>query len=418
VIVEQKPSRKNVAYLLILLTGVLIGFLGRGLFDLDTTRSVDSTPEIAPNTETIITQVRPPVIEEDLTEKPPFAILSEDTPPLLSSPLQVPSAMDQTQLNETDQKDELGIDDHVSTLAVASQIPLEESLETRSDPSPEDSMDITLKVPFADPVEKNTENPSNAAEKPVSMNRDSVQAMEQHDGFLLVTGGNFYMGDRLGLGLKYEKPVRDVRVNSFFISPREVSGYEWKEIMGSLPAGFLEASQEHPVEFITWFDAVNFCNALSNSKGYRSAYKVDGIKVEWDRSSNGYRLPTEAEWEFSAREGVDNADWRFSGNNDARMVATYEAGMPGRMGTLRANKLGIFDMSGNVAEWCWDWFAPYTATDSTDNPNGPETGKERILRGGSWYGSISAISVSARGSANPMNRLRGVGLRLVRTGSQ
>lgn len=227
------------------------------------------------------------------------------------------------------------------------------------------------------------------------------------DGFILLPSGSFLMGN--DEGLKYEKPTHRVGISAFAISPFEVTFKEWLDIMGHLP-GNMEVNPAQSAEFITWYEAVDYCNRLSIKRGFEPAYKIDGTKVEWDKRANGYRLPTEAEWEYAARAGSDTL---YSGSDTPAQVAVFEADGPMSPGTLRPNAFGLYDMSGNVAEWCWDWWAPYDPT-PVDDPDGPSIGVERVFRGGSWYGTDRSVTVSARSSSHPSNRQRGVGLRLVR----
>jgi formylglycine-generating enzyme required for sulfatase activity len=228
------------------------------------------------------------------------------------------------------------------------------------------------------------------------------------DGLISLPGGSFSMGD--AMGLKYEKPVHPVSVSPFAISAREVSGREWASVMGHGPEG-LPSEPELAVEFITWFEAIEYCNTLSRLKGLRPAYEVDGESVRWIRQSPGYRLPTEAEWEYAARAGSGS---RYSGGEIPAEVAIFRAEGPAKPGMRAPNAFGLYDMSGNVVEWCWDWFAPFDAS-IQDNPSGPGTGTERVIRGGSWYGLDRSITVSARASSHPANRQRGIGLRVARS---
>jgi formylglycine-generating enzyme required for sulfatase activity len=239
-----------------------------------------------------------------------------------------------------------------------------------------------------------------------------VLRLAPSDGFVLLDGGTFTMGDTLGVGLKYERPSRAMEVGSFYLSPREVTRREWRELMGSPAPSFPDVGDDHPVEFITWYDALAFCNALSAARGLRPAYEIQGRSVRWDESADGYRLPTEAEWEFAARaHGVSPAE-------EARLyaaIAVIDRRGPAPVASLKPNAAGLYDMIGNVAEWCWDVFLPYD-TDSSDYEQA-KLADERAVRGGSWYAASAAARSSARGSAHPLNRLRGVGLRLARNAS-
>jgi formylglycine-generating enzyme required for sulfatase activity len=141
---------------------------------------------------------------------------------------------------------------------------------------------------------------------------------------------------------------------------------------------------------ITWFDAVEYCNWLSEKEGFQKVYTVNGNDVSWNLSANGYRLPTEAEWEYAARGGKLSKGYKFSGSNNIDEVAWYDGTTkfkgPAVVGTKKPNELGIFDMSGNVWEWCNDYFASnYYAHSPKENPTGPGPNIYRVLRGGSWH---------------------------------
>jgi len=176
-----------------------------------------------------------------------------------------------------------------------------------------------------------------------------------------------------------------------------------------------EEDLEVAVDFITWFEAVSFCNTLSRRIGLEPVYRIEGNRVFWNRNASGYRLPTEEEWEYAAREGKQTRGFRFSGAQKPEIVARFnlppEAG-PGVPGTLEPNALGIYDMSGNVAEWCWNVFLPYNSESfgkDLDDPTLP-----RSVRGGTWMSDAGSVTVSARMGLPPHTRQRGVGIRLVR----
>jgi formylglycine-generating enzyme required for sulfatase activity len=204
----------------------------------------------------------------------------------------------------------------------------------------------------------------------------------------LVSAGTFWMGsqDDDADAESDEKPRHEVRLSrSFQLSPVQVTQGLYEVVKGNNPSHF-KTSAEHPVERVSWFDAVLFCNALSDLCGFSPAYTLgDGDKpsVSCDFSSSGFRLPTEAEWEYAARAGQDLS---YSGSNNADEVAWHKGDSGGRthpVGQLKPNAWGLYDMSGNVWEWCWDWKGSYPRNASVD-PSGPSTGSGRVLRGGSW----------------------------------
>ena len=225
-----------------------------------------------------------------------------------------------------------------------------------------------------------------------------------------VEGGSFWMGaqdsDPNGrnynaLASSYESPVHEVTVSSFYISKYEVTQKQWNAVMGSNPSWF--KGDDRPVEKVSWYDAVEFCNALSRKEGRSPAYTVNGENVSWNLNADGYRLPTEAEWEYAARGGKKSKGYVYSGGNTAVDVAWYSDNSVSEtypVGTKGANELGLYDMSGNVGEWCWDWYGDYSSGSQTD-PDGPSTGSLRVLRGGSWGHAARCVRVSGRRISGP-----------------
>jgi formylglycine-generating enzyme required for sulfatase activity len=198
----------------------------------------------------------------------------------------------------------------------------------------------------------------------------------------------------------------------------------YEAVLGENPSAF--QGPQRPVECVSWFDAVRFCNALSAAVGLSPAYRIgagdedaddpsEHPGVEWDRASPGYRLPTDAEWEYAARAGTSH---RFAGGDDARAVAWTEENSGGEtraVGEKAANAWGLHDLSGNVWEWCWDWYGAYPSEPVSDAA-GPASGSERVLRGGSWGVSARLARVACRGDASPPGLcLANIGLRLART---
>jgi len=238
-------------------------------------------------------------------------------------------------------------------------------------------------------------------------------------GFIRISGGTFNMGSLTG-GDNDERPVHTVTVSSFYLSRYEVTQQEWTAVMAVNPSYF--KGDKRPVEMVSWFEAVDYCNRLSRRDGLEPAYTISGsgndLTVTWNRDAGGYRLPTEAEWEFAARGGNGSpGNFTFSGSNNPDEVAWHEANSGGstqEAGTKKPNALGLYDMSGNVWEWCWDWFGIYPASAQSD-PQGALSGSGRVARGSAWINSPQSTSSTFRSSVNPFRRNSSLGFRLARS---
>ena len=247
------------------------------------------------------------------------------------------------------------------------------------------------------------------------------------DEFVLVEGGTFLMG--IDKGEKYERPAHKVTVDSFYMCKHEVTQAEYKSVMGEHRD--LYEGDNRPVASVTWNEAVEYCNALSIKAGLVPCYKNGGRGgYTCDFSSDGYRLPTEAEWEYAARGGNKGRGTFYSGSNNADKVAWHSIdgfkiykepsvkieGTHNVM-TKSPNELGLYDMSGNVWEWCWDWCKDYSVWLSR-NPTGP-TGNTwddgKALRGGGYYGDAESCRVTNRERCNPLFGREWLGFRVVRS---
>jgi len=247
-----------------------------------------------------------------------------------------------------------------------------------------------------------------------------------------VQGGSFLMGSDDYLDLE-AKPVHKVTLSGFYIAVYEITQAQYRAVTGYNPSEFISQDEagSYPVENITWFDAVEFCNRLSGQEGLKPVYAITGRKpaagypvedaqVTADWKANGYRLPSEAEWEYAAKGGNGMGPYYvYSGSNDAGSVAWYNdspqcAAISHPVGKKKPNGLGIYDMSGNVWEWCWDWYDEYTNT-SVTNPKGPSSGPGRVIRGGSWSFSDTVIRIAYRNFFMPAMSQGLLGIRLVRT---
>lgn len=209
-----------------------------------------------------------------------------------------------------------------------------------------------------------------------------------------VEGGTFQMGSTDSEADDDEKPVHQVRVSSFAIGQTEVTQELWEAVMGSNPSNF--QGSKLPVEKVSWNDCQTFITKLNQLTGQQ------------------FRLPTEAEWEFAARGGNSSRGYKYSGSDDIDAVAWYRSNSSIKtheVATKTPNELGIYDMSGNVWEWCQDWYGSYSSSAQT-NPTGPATGSNRVYRGGCWGSNVGNCRVAYRINSPPTGTYYNLGLRL------
>jgi formylglycine-generating enzyme len=276
-------------------------------------------------------------------------------------------------------------------------------------------------------------------------------------GMALIPAGSFSMGDSFGEGWSGELPVHTVNVSAFYMDRHEVTKALWDEVRSwALANGYTFDSAgsgkgaDHPVHTVNWWDVVKWCNARSEKEGRVPAYYTDAARttvyrtgqvnvqngwVKWDA---GYRLPTEAEWEKAARGGA--ADRRFPWSNSDLIThdranyssstsyaydtsetrgyhPTYETGGTPYTSPVRsfaANGYGLYDMTGNAWEWCWDWYSgTYFDSSPESDPVGPGTGSFRVIRGGGWYSVARDCRSAARIYVTPVNGFIDLGFRAV-----
>lgn len=237
--------------------------------------------------------------------------------------------------------------------------------------------------------------------------------LEKSEHFVLVKGGTY-------MNTKSNYYGKSVTIPNFYVGKYEVTQKEWIEVMGSNPSEF--KGDNLPVEMVSWYDAVEYSNKRSIQEGLKPFYNIDKLKIDPNNKSdndnvkwtvtinagaNGYRLPTEAEWEYAASGGQLSKSYTYSGSNNADEVAWYwkNAGdhyLSGDwnwpliennhnrtkpIGGQKPNELGLYDMSGNVREWCWNWYGDFDSN----------SGSLRVLKGGGWMGDVSSSELSYRG---------------------
>lgn len=273
-------------------------------------------------------------------------------------------------------------------------------------------------------------------------------------GMVRIPGGTFTMGDSKVEGYSNELPTHSVMVSTFGLWKTEVTYAQWKELVdwntsgskgydfavgqrgadsGGSALADTAANNSHPVTMVTWYDVVKWCNAKSRKDGFEPCYYTDAalttelksgsptVYVKW--TANGYRLPTEAEWEYAARGGLEGksypwgdgingsqANYHISSDplSGTKPVGYYNGGQT-PAGVDMKNGYGLYDMAGNIWEWCWDWYGSYAATTQAD-PRGPDSGSDRVDRGGSWRNE-AALRCAYRDHRVPSGRGDSLGFR-------
>ena len=257
---------------------------------------------------------------------------------------------------------------------------------------------------------------------------------EPSESFVLITGGTFDMGSPDAEGWRSEDETQHtVTVSDFYMSMYEVTQAEYAEVTGNNPSSF--SGDTLPVENIPWLDAVAYCNARSEQEGLALAYTIDGQTVTWDCSADGYRLPTEAEWEYACRAGtttpfntetsISAEEANYYGHYPYEIEENYfsQGNLDTQPGEYRQtmvdvtsfspNRWGLYNMHGNVSEWVWDYYGAYSAEEQTD-PTGPETGTLRVYRGGGWNDFAKNMRSAYRAAMAEDKGSFNIGIRLVR----
>jgi formylglycine-generating enzyme len=260
---------------------------------------------------------------------------------------------------------------------------------------------------------------------------ESNQSPTLPDNFVFVEGGTFHNG------------TSEVTLSSFYIDKYEVTQASYQAVMGTNPASGYGVGSNYPVYYVSWFNAIEYCNRRSMQEGLTPCYSYstygtnpDDWPAGWNTSdanhssvrcnwtATGYRLPTEMEWMFAAKGGNQSQGYTYSGSNTTGDVAWYYSNSGSTthaVGTKSANELGTFDMSGNVWEWCWDIDGSYQyphlgdrPSGSKNNPTGASSGSNRVLRGGSWFRSDLGCDVSESYSFDATSTYSVIGFRILR----
>jgi len=263
------------------------------------------------------------------------------------------------------------------------------------------------------------------------------------EGFVVVKGGTFTMGSPENEpGHKSTEEQKKITVDSFYMGKYEVTQKEYQEVMGTNPSS--TKGDNLPVDKVNWFDAIDYCNKRSQKEGLIPAYTIDKSKanpkdsiyeqmswwaVNWEKNANGYRLPTEAEWEYACRAGTTTPF--YTGNNITTNQANYNGnnpynnnakgeyrGKPIPVGSFAPNPWGLYDMSGNVWEWVWDEYYSYMFEIKSVPVDSPWRNKRVYIivgRGGGWASGGNDLRSSFQGQGQPHIRNESIGFRIARS---
>lgn len=265
-------------------------------------------------------------------------------------------------------------------------------------------------------------------------NNSGENVVNPPENFVLISGGYFEMGSPDSEAWRSDDETQHtVTVSDFYMSIYELTQEEYQEITGENPSSF--HGDGLPVENISWFDAIHYCNARSEKENLTPVYTIDGGQVTWDRSANGYRLPTEAEWEYACRAGtttpfntensISAEEANYYGHYPYEIEDNYfsQGNLSTKPGEYRQttvavdsfspNKWGLYNMHGNVGEWVWDYYGDYSTEMQTD-PVGADSGTLRVYRGGGWNDFAKNMRSAYRATLAEDKGSFNIGLRLVR----
>ena len=262
-----------------------------------------------------------------------------------------------------------------------------------------------------------------------SVNISNAELIPYAHDMVFLAGGSFFLGSQFIDRPEHERPRHEVWLSPFLIGCTEVTQSLWQSVMGSNPS--VRSAANLPVTNVHWYEVLDFCNKLSLKEGFAPCYKInkhfpdannvgdfDSLRysVYFNREANGYRLPTEAEWEYAARSGDSANRLQYSGSNRINDVAWYDGNSEKKLQEVakkQANAFELYDMSGNVLEWCWDWWGPYNEEEA-ENPTGATSGTYRVIRGGGWMSQPDLCICTSRGGNSPHASAKDLGFRLVR----
>ena len=259
-------------------------------------------------------------------------------------------------------------------------------------------------------------------------------AFASESDFVMIPGGTFQMGSPTSENWRgNDETQHEVTIGDFYLSKYELTQGEYKALTGGNPSSF--KGDNLPVENISWLDAINYCNLLSEREGLAKVYEIKDNEIIWHKEVDGYRLPTEAEWEYACRAGtvtpfnneksISASEANYYGHYPYEIEENYftQAKLTTKPGIYRAetvkigsfapNKFGLYDMHGNVAEWCWDVYGEYDLNNNL-NPTGPASGTRRVYRGGAWNDFAKNMRSAYRAAMPQDGKSYNLGMRLAR----